>query len=132
MIKDYIKTAMRRQGVSQNGLAKMIGISGASLSAISSGKGAKDENIFAIARLAGESPEKVLAEFKIEAGELKPEDRSVWQRIAGHAAIFLIVATLALATTSTTVSNGLLSKAASGNYILCKIIQMFKNVLKPA
>ena len=111
-MKEYIETAKKRQNVSQNKLAKMIGITGGALSQIANGSPASDETIVKLARLAGVAPETILIEYKMSK-PMTPEVKSMWERIAGHAAIWAVA----------TIGTCSLFIANIPQYILCKIMQ---------
>ena len=85
MLENYINKAKKKQNASQNKLASLIGISGASLSKIVNGGPASNETIVKIAKLAGEKPEKVLAEYELTKS-CTPEVKRMWERIAATAA----------------------------------------------
>lgn len=108
-MKKYVDLAKKRQNVSQNGLAKMLGITGGGLSHIVNGGTASDETIVKLARLAGVKPEIILADRKLDE-PLMPEVKAMWERIRGQAAVWLIVSVSALPLVREV-----------GIYILCKI-----------
>ena len=83
-MKKYIEIAKKKQNVSQNGLAKMLGITGGGLSHIANGGTVKEETLVMIARLAGEKTEKVLAEYELTKPHT-PEVKKIWENIASYA-----------------------------------------------
>lgn len=110
-MKKYIEKAKTRQKVSQNKLAEMIGITKGRLSQIAGGDSTPQELIIKIARLAGEKPEKVLADYELARPHTE-EVRRMWERISGHAAMVLLSVTATLSVLAVTVSN-------VPKYILC-------------
>lgn len=126
MLINYIETAKKRHNLSQNRLADRIGISGAALSKICNGGKASEETIVVIAKLAGEKPEKVLADYKLSVGDmLTPEVKSMWQRISGNAAALCVGAlTIGQVGLNDATPTPTAEKKAEV-YILCKIVKLW-------
>ena len=96
MLNEILDKAKERQGVkSDSALAELIGVKRAAVSKWRKGYSMSQESAAKIARLANEKPEKVLAAHELTQ-EHSPEVRQMWERIAGHAAIWLIIATGAI------------------------------------
>ena len=83
-MKKFVEIAKERHKVSQNGLAKMLSITGGGLSHIANGGSTSQETLVKLARLCGEKPEKLLAEYELSK-EHSPEVKTMWERIAGKA-----------------------------------------------
>jgi len=58
---------------------------------------AHEQTIVMIAKLAGEHPEKVLADYKLSIrDQLTPEVKNMWQRIAQGAVHMAVIAAIAI------------------------------------
>lgn len=128
MLNKYIEQAKERQKVSQNGLAKLMGITSAAMSGIVNSGRISDENIVKLARLAGVKPEIILVEHELSK-PLKPEVKSMWERIGGYAAVWVLVATSVIFWSA-------LPRIVNDYSILCKIADQFwgrfQNIAKSA
>lgn len=115
----YIDLAKEKHGVSQNGLANLLGIAPSYLSQMKLGSvGWSDEAIVKLAEACEIAPERLKAEYELEKATSK-EVKSMWERIAGTAAVYALMGVSAL----------LLTVERSGLvYILCKILGVEKTI----
>ena len=96
MIEKYLDIAKKKNEIkSDSDLARKIGVTRAAINNWRNEKPMSQEVILKLAKLCGEKPEKLLAEYELSRPHT-PEVKSMWERIAGHAAIWLIIATGAM------------------------------------
>ena len=90
MINKLIDEAKEKSGIkSDSKLAERIGVTRGALNNWRNGLPIKHEHLAKLARLTAKKSECVIAEYEMKQENI-PEIKSMWERIANHAAVAII------------------------------------------
>ena len=83
MFDKYVELAQKKQSLTQNGVAKKIGITSACMSFYVSGKKLpSEETILKVAALAGVAPERALIDLNLWRSKDSPNRHEVWKKLS--------------------------------------------------
>jgi len=108
MFDKYVKLAQEKQSLTQNGIAKKIGITSASMSNFMTQKALpSEETILKVAALAGISPERALIDLNLWRAAKSPERLKVWKKISGLLVLTLFFVLISENANAATVDNNI-------------------------
>lgn len=127
MLDKYLDAAKSRNEIrSDSKLADAIGVSRGAVSHWRQGKPIDHDQLAKLARLCGMRADELIAEYELTRTHV-PEVRQMWERIAGHAAIWMIVATAAISATAITTYS---EAKVSNNIYYVKLIELIRACIR--